>query len=84
MNGRSWRAETRFNGLSVKRGFLIWAQIVIKFILGDKTRENRDALFKLGFLGHCLWRLEPGLGRAGHPGLGGEKRERYTLSAIML
>ena len=68
----------------MKRGFRIWAQIVIKFILGDKTRENRDALFKLGFLGHCLWRLEPGLGRGGRPGLGGEKRERYTLSAIML
>ena len=70
----------------MKRGFQIWAQIAIKFLFGDKTRENRDALFKLGFLGHCLWRLEPGLGRAGHPELGGEKEKdtRYLPSCYEL
>jgi len=52
-----------------------------KLDLSNLTRENRDALFNLGFLGHCLWRLEPGLGRGGRPGLSGEKEKEFTLSA---
>ena len=55
-----------------------------KNYFGDKTRENRDALFNLGFLGHCLWRREPGLGRAGYPELGGEKKRKIHAICHLL